>query len=88
MEEKEGAHVELKSGCIKDGDKQNMPLHPQDVTIDLKFQTVEGLLNKSKSQEIHVAANKDNILDNKHDISDLPKPRYLFSFLIPSLIKL
>ena len=77
MEENNAAQAELTSGK-KEEDKQ-IPLNPHDITIDLKFNTAEGLLNKkNKLPDILVTNNKDNILDNKHDISDLPKPRYFF----------
>lgn len=49
---------------------------PKDITIDINpnnnFYTVETLLNKSKNFAIN---DKINILNNKQDISDLPKPR-------------
>ena len=78
MEEKDAAQAELTSGK-KEEDKQKILLNPQDITIDLKFNTAEGLLNKkNKLPDILVTNNKDNILDNKHDISDLPKPRLFF----------
>ena len=86
MEEKDAAQAELTSGK-KEEDKQKILLNPQDITIDLKFNTAEGLLNKkNKLPDILVTNNKDNILDNKHDISDLPKPRYFFFKFIKEFI--
>lgn len=74
LEDKDNVQAEL-TGEKKEEEKQKIQLNIQDITIDLKFHTAEGLLNRSKSPDI-ITNNKDNILENKHDISDLPKPRF------------
>lgn len=47
----------------------------QDITMDLNVYTGEGLLNRSNI-EMRFNHNKSNLLENKHDISELPKPRF------------
>ena len=62
------------TGEKKEADHK-VSLNMHDITVDVNVNTAEGLLNKNNTSEIKVY-DKNNILENKHDISDLPKPRY------------
>lgn len=73
LEEAEEVHISHVPP-VKSCPEEQIKLTPKEISIDIKdhFNTVEELLNKSRS---FILQDKLNILENKQNISELPKPR-------------